>query len=269
MTKSILNLIFISIISFCSQGIVKADKISIFSSLNHIKTFNNFGLPFIHKYYKDTLTNNEYKMVFINNKDFVIMDSSSLNTKEFGNICFFFLAAKPEDEFNNLQCPTNYGLIIQNENGQLILNSFWEDDTSGAIRGNGGPELFKTVTLNGERIFLRIFETGCGSGGDEIIFEMIKTEGKIEFNEIINAQLGYSTIHFDNEKNVYYKFEKTVLDCHYGCPSKYDITCYSLVNNQIISKKRTKYDYEDYCDFESGIAEIISKIQKKEPGIIK
>jgi len=226
-----------------------------------IKKLKTFHLPYQHGKVIDPSERKELTTVFLNykNKNYIITDSifSIIDETEF---CFYFLTPV-ESEFN-LQCPEEYGIIVLDRDNNEIYSSFWDNESNSELKGNCLPSLNQYKTNNGIRNLLCLGSSGCGSGVFFTFFDVTYNNKKIKFKEAISCGGGYSDFQFIPEKNIYLKIERLNPECHYGCPSKYKISSYSLSTDILIKTSLTKLIYDDYNDI--GIDTLLKNIQKNE-----
>jgi hypothetical protein len=234
------------------------------SSLS-IKKSKKFTLPYRHGKLIDPYEGNELTTVFLNakNKNYIITDSIASRINE-TDVCFYFLT--PVEDELNIQCPNEYGLIILDQNNTEIYSSFWNFESTSELSGNFFYSLNEYKTNNGKRNLLSLGTSGCGSGDIITYFDVIYINRKIQFKEVFTGGSGYSEFKFIPEKNVYLKIERIDPECHYSCPSKYEISSYSLSTDVLLKSTKTKLIYEDYNDI--GIEALLKIIQQKEGVVI-
>jgi hypothetical protein len=237
-------------------------------SLTHfvIKKKQNFNLQYLHNKIFLPNDNKIFTTVFLNfkNKDYIVADSiiSMINENEF---CFYFLT--PLEKEINLQCPNEYEIIVLNDNNNEVYSTFSSDKYKSLLKGNCQPKLYQYKAKYGIRDILCLGSSACGSDLTIFYYEVKIINQKIEFKELFSASGGYTNFHFIPEKDTYFKIERINPDCHFGCPSKYTISTYSLSSDLLLKKSATKFVYEDYNEI--GIEVLLKKIQVKEPSVFQ
>jgi hypothetical protein len=225
-------------------------------------TMGNFKLQYKYSKVIDANQNKEFTTVFLNSKDkyYIITDSivSKINETE---LCFYFLT--PQEDEINLQCPSEYGIIVIDKDNNEIYTSFWNHTSNLELKGNCLPSINHYKSTKGMRSILCLGNSGCGSGGSLTYFDINLLNNKIRFKEVFSCGGGYSDFLFIPEKNIYLKIERINPECHYSCPSRYKISSYSLTNDILLKSNLTKYMYDDYNDI--GIEALLKNIQIKEP----
>ena len=234
--------------------------------LSHSENKNNksFNLKYLHNKILEPNENKVLTTVFLNfkNKYYIITDSivSKINEEEF---CFYFLT--PLEKEINLQCPNEYEIIVLNNNNIKVYSTFSSDKYKSLLKGNCQPKLYQYKSKYGLRDILCLGSSGCGSDLTLFYYEIKIINQKIEFKELFSASGGYTIFHFIPEKDNYFKIERINPECHFGCPSKYTISTYSLSSDLLLKKSATKFVYDDYNEI--GIEVLLKKIQVKEPSV--
>lgn len=233
--------------------------------------YNELVLPFSKlDFITDKSDGKLYNTVFLdfNNKKYIVTDTITTIIKDRKPICLFFLTSIVSEGELNLECPNDYGVIIVDYAKNILFKSFWNNDnwnnnTKDLLSGNCKPGLLKFNINSVEKNILKLHLSGCGSGGNEIYYELLFDNNQISFKKIISCDLGYSSCYFMDAKQFYLKVEKINPDCHYGCPSIYEISRISLLDNKTQIKYKTKYKYEDFSNTEIEL--LLMKIKLKEP----
>lgn len=227
---------------------------------------NEFKLPFS-KLDKiiDKSDGKLYNTVFLdfNNKKYIVTDTITTIINYSKPVCLFFFTSLEIDNELNLACPDDYGFIIVDYAKNILFKSFWNINTQDLFSGNCEPSLMKLKFDSSEKNLLTLNLSGCGSGGKQIYFELLFDNNQISFKKFTSCDLGYSTCYFMNAKHFYIKIEKINPDCHFSCPSIYEISRISLIDNKTQIKYKTKFKYEDFSETE--ILLLLMKIKLKEP----
>jgi hypothetical protein len=192
------------------------------------------------------------------NMHYILTDSADVKLKNAFRAKFYFMTPLLS-EFN-LQCPEEFGVIVVNESGHEVYSDF-----------NSGYNFYATFLQfnlkDHQRNLVALGTSGCGSGYSLMYCDVLIDQSSITMKEAIRGvEGGFTSILFLEDKNMYVFIEKLNPACHYSCPTKYQLTYYNLSNDQFISERKTKFQYDDYGDI--GEEELIRKIRSREPGLI-
>lgn len=191
----------------------------------------------------------EYPAFQANGLTYIICDSNTIIIPKFGKLKFYFVTT----DFNNLSCPSDFGLIVVDEYGSnVIFEDYWSSidlvrEDCKPICGNSF-EGFLTIGTEGlEKQVISMGFSGCGSGGEIMYSEVFNNKGILDFRKIASTWKGYSTFVTIPNKDYYIILDKFQPGCHY-CASRLSVEVINIYGGSTIFKKISQRIYDDDMD---------------------
>ena len=189
----------------------------------------------------------------------VLTDSLVVTDKNGLVYSFYFFTPISEDL--NLQCPYEFGFVVYDYKGTEIYKTF-------SPGGNYYGGYLEFDLGYRKRRLMGIGDSGCGSGGSIVYCDLDVNDGKINIiNSIYASTGGFETTIFLPKKNAYVNLKRINAESHWEGDSRYELTFYSLINDQFLSRKSTKYIYPHFGELGEG--ELSEMMEKREPNIFK
>ena len=191
------------------------------------------------------------------NKPQILTDSLTVKFNDELVYNFYFFIPITEDF--NVQCPSEFGYVVYDNRGIEIFKNLEPNGNyfGGYLEFNLG---FK------KRRLLGVGDSGCGSGGSITYNDLDVNNGElIETANITVSTGGYETMYFMPGTKNYIYFKRINPEAHWGGDTRYELSFYSLIDDQKIRVKETKYIYPHFGDV--GVDELLKIIKKREPTI--
>ena len=224
-------------------------------------------LPYPKGSFYDSNDNRTFNSVVLNAraKEYLIVDSLTTVFKGQEQLWFYFLIEKQSDI--NTVCPYDYAMIVIDKNQHIVLKWFWvANSTDHEINGNCEPGIDHCNISGVENVFLFLGSSGCGSGTSIQWARMQYENGLLTFQKMGDFGSGYSELILNKLDGTYLIVKKIDPECHYECPSRYKLSKYDLVTNAFIRSKETKFEYDDFSNY--NLVDFLAIIRKKEPAAI-
>ena len=226
----------------------------------------NFSFPY--SYSQPIYIPNEDKFmstVYLDFKDEKQIITDSLIVKFNEKDIFHFYYFTPITEDLNIQCPWEFGYIVFDNSSKEIFRNFNPHEIGGNTYG--GYLEFDLVTK--KRRLMGVQATSCGSGASIQYYDLEILNGELLQSQSINASYnGYETTIFLAERNIYVELTRIYPESHWGEDNtRYTLDIYSLINDQKLVTRSTKYMYPHFGDV--GEDELLKSIEKREPTIFK
>lgn len=226
----------------------------------------NFSLPF--KYSNPIYNPNEQKSlstVYLDFKDEIQIITDSLVVKFNEKDIYHFYYFTPITENLSIQCPEEFGYCVFDNSGKEIFRNF----NSNEIGGNSYAGYLEFDLVSKKRRLMGLLSSGCGSGGSIQYYDLEIINGKFLQSQNISISTGgYQTTCFLPERNIYVQLTRINPISHWGKGNtRYTLDFYSLINDQKITTRSTKFSYPHFGDLE--VDEIWKMIEKREPYIFK
>lgn len=223
----------------------------------------NFSFPY--RYSQPIYVPNEGKFMstvyldFKNEKQ-IVTDSLIVKFNEKDIYHFYYFTPITEDF--NFQCPDEFGYIVFDNSGKEIFRDFNPGGNS-----YGGYLEFDLISK--KRRLMSLYSSACGSGGSIQYYDLEILNGELLQSGSINASNGgYETTIFLAKRNIYVELTRINPESHWGEDNtRYTLDIYSLINDQKLVTRSTKYIYPHFGDV--GEDELLKSIEKREPNIFK
>lgn len=236
---------------------------SIIQIQNLIVKFN-----FPYKYSQPIYIPNEGKFlptVYLdfNDEKQIITDSLLVKFNEKDIYHFYYFTPITEDL--NIQCPMDFGYIVFDNSGKEIFRAFNPNE----IGGNAFGGYLEFDLVSKKRRLMGLLSTGCGSGGSIQYYDLEILNGKLLQSQNISVSTGgFETTYFLPERNVFVELTRINPQSNWGeGKTRYTLDFYSLINDQKIASRSTKYFYPHFGYVE--VDEFLKNIEKREPNIFK
>lgn len=225
----------------------------------------NFSFPY--RYGQPIYIPNEGKFmstVYLDFKDEKQIITDSLIVKFNEKDIFHFYYFTPITEDLNIQCPMEFGYIVFDNSSKEIFRNFNPNE----IGGNAFSGYIEFDLASKKRRLMGLLNTGCGSGGSIQYYDLEILNGKLLQSQSMNASTGgYETSLFLPERNLYVVLTRINPESHWEGNTRYTLDIYSLINDQKLVTRSTKYIYPHFGDV--GDDELLKSIEKREPTIFK
>jgi len=221
----------------------------------------NFSFPY--SYSQPIYVPNEGIMstVYLDFKDEKQIITDSLIVKFNEKDIFHFYYFTPITEDFNFWCPNEFGYIVFDNSGKEIFRDFNPGGNS-----YGGYLEFDLVSK--KRRLMSLYSSACGSGASIQYYDLEILNGELLQSQSINASYnGFATTIFLAERNIYVEFTRVNPESHWEGNTRYTLDIYSLINDQKLVTRSTKYIYPHFGDV--GEDELLKSIEKREPTIFK
>lgn len=182
------------------------------------------------------------RQVIINGQSIKVHNYKDLNTHN-GILRFLFVT----NDLDMPDCAENYGFVIENlDKKQRLLAEAWGfNGINPVFNSNGNAKYFFNPEF-GEKIYMNLGTSGCGSGYTITSFEVkyidngrrVKLEKMFDYSE--NAAVIY-----DTKTARIYVLEGLSEETHYGSDRKYEVSVYSMVHNTRNIHFTTTRKYKD------------------------
>jgi hypothetical protein len=229
------------------------------------KNPNNFIFPY--KYSQQVYIPNQgkyFSTVYLDFKQVKQIVTDSLIVKFNDNHIYHFYFFTPITEDLNIQCPMNFGYMIFDDSGREIFKNFDPNELDG--NSFGGYLEFNLGSKT--RRLIGLLSSGCGSGGSIQYYDLDISDEKLIQTQSINVSTGGDEFTcFIPQKKIYVNGIRINPESHWSGENRYTLNFYSLINDEKIGSKATKYIYPHFGD--SGTDELIKMIEKREPEIFK
>ena len=183
------------------------------------------------------------KKVTINGKSINVFSYEDLNTQN-GTLRFLFVT----NDIEMPQCAENYGFVIENiDKRQRLLAEAWGfNGISPIYNSNGSAKYFYNPEF-GEKIYMNLGNSGCGSGYAITSFEVkyvdngrrVKLEKLFDYNETTEV------IYEPRTARIYLLEGIWNGGTHFGSDRKYNVSVYSMVHNNRTKNFVTNRKYKD------------------------
>ena len=223
----------------------------------------NFSFPY--RYGQPIYIPNEGKFmstVYLDFKDEKQIITDSLIVKFNEKDIFHFYYFTPITEDFNFWCPDEFGYIVFDNSGKEIFR-----DLNPGGNSYGGYLEFDLVSK--KRRLMGLCGSGCGSGFSILYYDLEILNGNLLQSQSINASYtGIETTIFLAERNIYVELTRINPESNWGEDNtRYTLDIYSLINDQKLVTRSTKYIYPHFGDV--GVDELLKSIEKREPTIFK
>lgn len=226
---------------------------------------NNFIFPY--KYSQPIYIPDQEKYfstVYLDFKEVKQIVTDSLIVKFNDHNIYHFYFFTPITEDLNIQCPMNFGYIIFDNSGREIFKNFDPNE----LYGNSFGGYLEFNLGSKTRRLIGLLSSGCGSGGSIQYYDLDISDEKLIQTQSINVSTGGDEFTcFLPQKKIYVNAIRINPESHWSGENRYTLNFYSLINDEKIGSKTTKYIYPHFGD--SGEEELIKLIEKREPQIFK
>jgi len=226
---------------------------------------NNFIFPY--KYSQPIYIPNEgkyFSTVYLDFKQEIQIVTDSLIVKFNDKNSYHFYFFTPITEDLNIQCPEDFGYVIFDNLGRETFKNFHPNE----LHGNSFGGYLEFDLGSKMRRLMGLLSSGCGSGGSIQYYDLDISDEKLIQSQSINVSTGgYEFTYFLPQKKIYINGIRINPESHWSGETRYTLDFYSLINDQKIGSKVTKYIYPHFGNL--GNDEIIKMIEKREPDIFK
>ena len=173
-------------------------------------------------------TTGNTRQVVINGQTIKVYNYKDLTTLK-GTLRFLFVTNDTEMP----ECAENYGFVIENlDKKQRLLAEAWGfNGISAVFNSNGNAKYFYNPEF-GEKIYMTLGTSGCGSGYTITNFEVkyIDNGRKVKLEKLFQYSENAAVVYEPRTARIYV-LEGLSGATHYGSDRKYEVSVYSMVHN--------------------------------------
>ncbi|MFM7671271.1 MAG: hypothetical protein ACKO6Q_01600 [Bacteroidota bacterium] len=180
--------------------------------------------------------------IIINGQKLSVIDHFNLKTRK-GE--FRFLYGTRDTAM--IDCPNEFGLVIEDlKNKRLILNEGWGiNGTSPDYNIFAKPKYAYNSSI-GEKIYVNLGISGCGSGFTYTTFELTGFEsGTPRLRSCFKWSETSRIVYDQNSGMIYLMTGLWEMGCHFGCKTRYDVQIFSMKDRTLLKRFKTKRKYPD------------------------